>query len=90
MGVEGDLCEGIGWYGAQEAFGQAHSLPNPARKSFYMDFPFSQKIPGPGGPQGPGGPRVRPEYSRWTKVGTLSVPQLYPKHLAFKYDKTLD
>ena len=25
MGVEGDLCEGIGLYGTQEAFGQAHS-----------------------------------------------------------------
>ena len=24
MGLEGDLCEGIGLYGIQEAFGQAH------------------------------------------------------------------
>ena len=43
----GDLCEGIGLYGAQEAFGQAHFPPNPARKSFYRDFPISRKIPGP-------------------------------------------
>ena len=45
MGFEGDLCEGFGLYGAQEAFGQAHSSPNPPRKSFYKDFPISRKNP---------------------------------------------
>ena len=29
MGFEGDLCEGIGSYGTQEAFGQARFPPNP-------------------------------------------------------------
>ena len=42
---EGDLCEGIGLYGIQEAFGQAHFPPNPTRKSFYKDFPISRKSP---------------------------------------------
>ena len=32
MGFEGDLCEGIGLYGAQEAFGQARFPPNPFKK----------------------------------------------------------
>ena len=32
MGFEGDLCEGIGLYGAQEAFGQARFPPNPLKK----------------------------------------------------------
>ena len=32
MGFQGDLCEGIGLYGTQEAFGQARFLPNPLKK----------------------------------------------------------
>ena len=32
MGIEGDLCEGFGLYGAQEAFGQARFPPNPFKK----------------------------------------------------------
>ena len=58
MGFGGNLCEGIGLYGAQEAFGQAHFPPNPARKSFYRDFPISRKIPGP--PWAPGGSPIGP------------------------------
>ena len=32
MGFEGDLCEGFGLYGTQEAFGQARFPPNPLKK----------------------------------------------------------
>ena len=46
MRFHGDLCEGNGLYGTQEAFGQAHFLPNPTRKTFYKDFPISAKIIG--------------------------------------------
>ena len=46
MGLEGDLCEGIGLYGVQEAFGQARFPPNPPKKLFYMDFPHSRRLVG--------------------------------------------
>ena len=45
MGFEGDLCEGNGLYGTQEAFGQARFPPNPLTKWFYRDFPISRKNP---------------------------------------------
>jgi len=49
--IYGDLCEGIGLYGAQEAFGQGHFPLNPTRKSLYRDSPISRKnpwaLPGP-------------------------------------------
>ena len=51
MGFEGDLCEGIGLYGTQEAFGRAHFPPKPTRKWFPKDFPNFGKIgEGPPGP----------------------------------------
>ena len=40
MGLDGDLCEGIGLYGAQEAFGQAGFPPNPLKKYFTRIFPI--------------------------------------------------
>ena len=43
----GDLCEGIGLYGTQEAFGQAHFPPNLAGKAFCKVFPISRKKPWP-------------------------------------------
>ena len=44
-GFEGDLCEGTGLYGAQEAFGQGHFPLNPTRQICSRDFPISRKIP---------------------------------------------
>ena len=51
MGFEGDLCEGFGLYGAQEAFGQARFPPQPSKKIVLQGFsPFpgvSGEPPGP-------------------------------------------
>ena len=38
MGFEGDLCEGIGLYDAQEVFGQAIS-PQTLPENHFLDFP---------------------------------------------------
>ena len=47
MGVHGDLCEGIGLYGAQEAFGQAVS-PQTQLENNFQGFPqFPKKSLGP-------------------------------------------
>ena len=46
VGVEGDLCEGFGLCGTQEAFGQARFPPNPLKKWFYRDFAQSRGLVG--------------------------------------------
>ena len=51
MRYYGNLCEGIGLYGTQEAFGQARFPPNPLKKWLYRDFPHSRGLVG-GPPRG--------------------------------------
>ena len=58
MWIHGDLCEGNGLDGTQEAFGQGHFPPNHARKPFCRVFPISRKILGP--PWAPGGFPIGP------------------------------
>ena len=57
MRFRGDLCEGNGLYGTQEAFGQAHFPPNPTRKSMYGFSPFPKET---GPPWAPGGSPIGP------------------------------
>ena len=49
-GFYGDLCEGIGLYGAQKAFGQGRFPPNPTRKSFSPLSRTSGPLRAPGPP----------------------------------------
>ena len=50
MRFHGDLCQGIGLYGAQEAFGQGH-FPQTLPDNNFLDFPgFRDQFGGPPGP----------------------------------------
>ena len=50
MRFYGDLCEGIGLYGAQEAFGQARFPQTLPENHFTGISPFPEKSLGPPGP----------------------------------------